>query len=124
MYTPEAKKQLSAIRRPFTKTARKFVGTAILAPTMQELADAANIPQSQIPKGGTGKFNWTLKALTGLDEIHRGIILGDPESVGEVTEEDLQVINIDVENLAEAIEDLPEEDRSRLLERFTTSTEE
>ncbi|HSX18172.1 MAG TPA: hypothetical protein VLE51_02365 [Candidatus Saccharimonadales bacterium] len=121
MISQDGLRQLNRLQERFPSVAKKFEGTAILAPTAMELANSIGLHNSKLYKGGTGRLAWTLKALTGLDEIHRGFVLGNPENVTELTQEDLRPIreHVDIEELAETISTLPEADRLRLLGKFT-----
>lgn len=113
----ETSRRLTKLQDGLPKVAKVYEGTAVLAPSAADLARAAGISQNDIPKGGEG-IGWTFRAITGLEEIHRGLILGDPANVRELNRDSLPAIDVDVEDLAERINALPEEARIQLLGRF------
>lgn len=60
----------------------KYEGTAIFAPSPQEMARVMGVGKGLLYYGGTN-YEQKLEQTTGLTVIHNGIVLGDPERVTE-----------------------------------------
>jgi hypothetical protein len=104
---------LNTMRALLPEVCGSYDGSAMLAPSATAYAEALSVTPSALYQRGSS-YEDKLELVTGLKVVHKGVVLGNPDNYTDPQPA------THLESLATTINNLPEDERLRLLARLAT----